>query len=360
MLRLHVVQAAFGDCLLLEHGPAAAPRFVLIDGGPPDTFDQHLKPLLLQLQQRGFALDLVVLSHVDNDHVVGLQDYFTELRLPDNDLPVPTGLWHNSFGPTLDPGNTIQPRLTALITPGRANVMVESGMVVEGIEEGVGLRTAARLLNIPLNDGIANQLITVDNVPAPVVINGLELVVVGPTQANLDELAQQWEKWLTAHEDDIRTGNVAVMANSDQSVPNLSSIMLLARAEGRTILLTGDGRSDHLLAGLAQAGLLDAQGSLHVDVLKLPHHGSNRNMTKSFFKKVKAATYVASANGKDGNPDLATLIWLVEAAQEQQRQVKLVVTNQTPSIAKLLEEYPPATYGYSLQILAAGEHEVIV
>jgi hypothetical protein len=51
------------------------------------------------------------------------------------------------------------------------------------------------------------------------------------------------------------------MANADSSIPNLSSIMFLAEAESKANLFTGDGRGDHLLDGLDDAGLLDAQGS---------------------------------------------------------------------------------------------------
>lgn len=160
--------------------------------------------------------------------------------------------------------------------------------------------------------------------------------------------------------DNIASDNPFIVANADQSTPNLSSIMFLAEADNRTMLFTGDGRSDHLLDGLGQAGLLDPQGRMHVDVMKLPHHGSDRNVTKEFFKTVTADTYVASANGRDGNLDLATLIWLVEAAEAQQRQVKIVVTNETPSITKLQEEYPVAQYGYAVEIASPDQHTIVI
>jgi beta-lactamase superfamily II metal-dependent hydrolase len=150
------------------------------------------------------------------------------------------------------------------------------------------------------------------------------------------------------------------MANADLSVPNLSSIMFLAKADGRTMLMTGDGRSDQILEGLARAGLLDGAGRLNLDVLKLPHHGSDRNITKTFFSKVTADTYIASANGKHGNPDLATLIWLVEAAREQQRRIRIVETNRTPSVEKLLAEYPADRYGYVVETLVPSQHAIVV
>ena len=157
--------------------------------------------------------------------------------------------------------------------------------------------------------------------------------------------------WLDDHEVNIASGDLRLMANADQSIPNLSSIMFLAEAEGKTVLFTGDGRSDHLLGGLGDAGLLDGEGKFHVDVFKVSHHGSDRNATKTFFRKVTADTYVISANGHPDNPDLSTLIWIVEAAKLQGRQIHIIATNETPSLEKLLEEYPKNEFNYDLEIM---------
>lgn len=357
MFKLHVVQAQYGDSLLLEYGTATSPRFMLIDGGPPMTYQQHLRAVLEDIVQTG-KLDLVALSHVDADHIIGLLDYFAELRTENGagTLPAVKGLWHNSFARAIDPSGEIRSRLQGLMTVEAASVMAHAGMAINGIAEGNSLRLAAQTLQIPINSGFPDDLILVDTATDPVKFGNLRLQIVGPTQANLDALQKQWEEWLEKHEEAINSGDPFLMANSDRSVPNLSSIMFLAKADGKTILFTGDGRSDHLLQGLGQAGLLDEDGKLHIDVLKLPHHGSNRNMTKKFFKAVTADTYVASANGRDDNPDLATLIWLVEAARDQSRKVKIVVTNRTPSVEKLLEEYDPAEYGYKIDTLKNGLH----
>ena len=358
MLNLHVLQAAYGDCLFLEFG-SHSPRYILIDGGPPDTYGYSLKPFLSGLAEQGLPLDLVLLSHVDNDHVIGLLDYFAQLGEEDNQLPIPSALWLNSFSATLDPDHAIQPRLTALLALDQAGAMSESAFTIEGVKEGHKLRTLALLRRVPINTEFDNQLITVETAPRLLVFDDVELIVIGPTQANLDALRGEWMAWLSKQENLI-DAQPFVLSNSDRSIPNLSSITLLARTADRTILLTGDARSDHLLSGLKQANLLDANGQLHVNVLKLPHHGSSRNITKSFFKQITADVYVASANGKDGNPDLATLIWLVEAAQEQGRKVEIVATNDTSSLQSLVSQYPPATYNFTLRLLQTGETSLVV
>jgi len=359
MMKLHVVQAQFGDSLLLEFGTRQARRFVLIDGGPPFTFKQALHESLQTLMPTPRILDAVVLSHVDNDHIIGLLDLVAELRRQQADGEPATleirELWHNAFSRAIDPNGDLQTRLRSILSvPGAAQQMRLAAEAVTGIGEGNGLRLAALAMSppIPINPDFPGDLIVVDTAGAPRTFGNLTFRVVGPTQANLDALAVEWKKWLDAHEDAIGSGDPFVMANADQSIPNLSSIMVLAEADGKSILLTGDGRSDHLLSGLRTTGLLPPTGGrLHVNVLKLPHHGSNRNVTKTFFKTVTADTYVASANGKNDNPDLATLIWVVEAARADNRQIELAVTNRTLSIDKLLEEYPEDEFGYTVRIL---------
>jgi hypothetical protein len=102
-------------------------------------------------------------------------------------------------------------------------------------------------------------------------------------------------------------------AFADRSVPNLSSIVVVAEFAGLRMLLTGDARGDDILEGLATAGLLDADGAAHFDLIKMPHHGSNRNVTRDWLKMITADHYVISANGEHGNPDAETLRWICEA-----------------------------------------------
>ncbi len=100
MIKLHVVQAEYGDCFILESNQGNDKVTVLIDGGPYQTFEKHLKPTLQKLPLNG-KLDLIVLSHIDNDHIIGLLDLFDEIKTQrENGIKelIKIGkLWHNSF-----------------------------------------------------------------------------------------------------------------------------------------------------------------------------------------------------------------------------------------------------------------------
>ena len=222
---------------------------------------------------------------------------------------------------------------------------------LESIGQGHQLHLLSQVLGLPVNQQFAEKLVKVNNIHGPIEFGNLSLTVVGPTNDNLEQLREEWNEWIDENEPLSGTGDPFLAEKMDTSVPNLSSIMLLAEAHGKTMLLTGDGRGDHLLSGLEDQGLLDANGSIHVDLFKLPHHGSNRNVTKDFFRKVTADIYVVSANGKNGNPDLATLIWIIETAREQGRDIEIAATNRTTSTDGLQANYPPDDFGYTLKIM---------
>jgi hypothetical protein len=108
----------------------------------------------------------------------------------------------------------------------------------------------------------------------------------------------------------------------DEWVFNLSSIVVLAEVGGKRMPLTGNVRGDDVLAGLKGAKLLK-DGRCHVDLLKLPHYGSDRNVATEFFEQVTADHYVISADAKHGNPDPPTLRMLTEARGSDEYTIHL-------------------------------------
>jgi beta-lactamase superfamily II metal-dependent hydrolase len=94
------VQAEYGDCFILESSHGNKKATVLIDGGPDRTFEKHLKPTLQKLPFSG-KLDLMVSSHIDNDHIIRLLDLLNEIKTHREDgmkgLIKITKIWHNSY-----------------------------------------------------------------------------------------------------------------------------------------------------------------------------------------------------------------------------------------------------------------------
>src|SRR5207302_631546 len=123
--------------------------------------------------------------------------------------------------------------------------------------------------------------------------------------------------WLIELKKQGKTPADALAAYVDNSVPNLSSIVVLVKAGDKTLLLTGDARGDKILQGMETVGVLPVGGKRHLDVLKAPHHGSSNNLDDDFFERLTADHYVFSGNGEHGNPERETIEMLLKARGEQ-------------------------------------------
>ncbi|CAN5333164.1 MBL fold metallo-hydrolase [soil metagenome] len=364
MLTLKVVQAKFGDCLILIFGQKEKPKYMLIDGGPGGIYRDHLRTELTKIKDSGGKLDLVVLSHVDGDHIVGLLDLTEELKENAADGAEPVieikELWMNSFAQSISKGNNLKIALQNMLTNvyNLSSTFPSGNLALLSIIQGDTLRRNALLLNIPQNLTSQGEIISYDAVPEPVSMENVKLKIIGPNKENLDKLRKEWHEWIRKNESKIMTTDRELLNQIDRSVPNLSSIMFLLEADGKKMLFTGDGRGDFILEGLQNAGLLDEKGSIHIEIFKVPHHGSIRNTTKDFFKKVTADQYIISGDGRHDNPGFETLSWIVAAAHEEKRKILLVCTNRTGATEKLEKEFPVDKYGYQVQYLSKEDHSL--
>ena len=127
--------------------------------------------------------------------------------------------------------------------------------------------------------------------------------------------------------------------------------MFLAEIKNRKILFTGDGRGEDIIRVLSNNGMLDKDGRIHMELLKVPHHGSDMNASIEFFEIVDANYYVISANGRDDNPSLDTLRWIIETGKNSRIFRKIVFTNMTPNIKRVLNEYDQGRFHYRCIIL---------
>ena len=356
-MKLRVFQSDKGDCLLLT---SSDNRHVLIDGGMGHSYRKHVAPHLDTLRAAGDKLDLVCVSHIDQDHIAGILEMMddmvdwrvyryhhdtvgnTHFRPPDSvEPPAVDRIWHNAFHAQVgENAGAIADMLAAnasllsLLRPNWAkalSITCTELATSEAQAMQLSQRIGARQLNIPLNPEYAGGLMFVSDPGAPMVLGKLNITVIGPFGEDLEVLRAQWNTWLESQRgrtavDKIRRESVrdeerlrwseldlllkpielqaAELGDRNKvTPPNLASLMLLVEEEGRTVLLTGDGHWEDILAGLETVGALDAAGQIHVDVLKVQHHGSEHNINVEFCRRVTADHYVFCGNGAHENPD---------------------------------------------------------
>lgn len=361
-MKVKVFQAGSGDCLLLSGGG----HNILVDGGFTGTFKDNTRPVLAEIAGRGEKLDLVCVSHIDSDHISGivqLMDDVLAWRVFDfqqaqgNDkfkqpkfdrLPQIAEIWHNGFeaqiGETAgDFESTVAMQIQASILSGNW-LLAEAGQnLINGQQQAIELAHMIdpALLNIPLNTPTNGEpIVLLDSAPTKYEVGEITLYLLGPFKEDLDKLHQEWTVWLKANQRKLRSlqeqaqenarrlglSEEAALAQTMQmlaaelgnrtevTTPNLASITFLVEEDGRRILMTGDAHADEILKGLRLHQFLPAEGgTMHVDVLKIQHHGAEANIDQEFCEAVTADHYVFCGNGGHENPELEVIELIVNS-----------------------------------------------
>jgi beta-lactamase superfamily II metal-dependent hydrolase len=296
-----MLPAREGDCLWITYGEPGDPRHVLVDGGRKATA-KAVRAKLEALPRGSRRLELLVISHIDRDHIEGV------LELLERGLKgVEIGdVWFNGYqhllAGRLDPEGAAQAEaLSAALLAGRRpwNKAFSEGAVC--IEEGR-----------PVTREIAG---------------GMRLTVLSPTPEKLAALLPTWEKECAkaglipggaAREDVpgletfglIDVEALAAARFVDDTAPaNGASIVLLAEFGGRRVLLGADAHATVLETSLRA---LAGPGKVRLDAFKVPHHGSAHNLSKAVLDLIDCPRYLLSTNGDYFNhPDRGAIARLV-------------------------------------------------
>ena len=354
-MKLRIFQSAHGDCLLLE---SKDKKLVLCDGGMPSSIKSHVRGELGKLRDDQRELEYVYVSHIDSDHISGVlqlledevewrifkyRQSINDANATEPDFPRPpviNGLLNNTFRDLIGVNESTEvadllaaavPSLFATADPRLVDVALELQDLAVSIPEAIKVSrlTASDALRIPVNrlPGMTEppRLLFFRDQVQSFKVGEMKFTIVGPTSDELTDLKTGWITWLRANRDevfalrrelkrrveefsngvpdspfDLRDWN-GIPDFKGVTAPNIASLMFMVEEDGKRLLLTGDSQQDKILDGLRRTGFLDGSG-LHLDVLKVQHHGSEHNLDLNFARHVSARNYVFCGNGFSGNP----------------------------------------------------------
>ena len=360
-LWIEMLPAGEGDCIFITiPGPDIR---ILIDGGPKETYRNCLRERLLQLKCENKPVDLLVVTHIDHDHIGGIIELLKENGSDQESRIVKIkNIWHNSYrhlqidkaGQTGDAEKQI---LETIVSGGASR---EEGTAKEGKKEISALQ-GTTLAALILQGGYSWNR----QFGGRAVSSRSEEISLGPEcfvrvllpgQRELEALARSWKNELRRSritfqfsedalfddayeyycrylksettavkqqiakepETDNAEKSIEELAGKsyepDQSETNRSSISLLIRGQEKQLLLPGDNIADRVLESLGDATMFDA--------VKLPHHGSVKNISDAFLKKLSIKRFLISTNSaKYGHPDLETLAKIASRKTDYKRQI---------------------------------------
>jgi hypothetical protein len=318
---IEMLPAKHGDALWIEYGNDNRTRRILIDGGPINAWPE-VSARLQQLPAGDLGVELVVISHVDTDHIEGLIRLLAE---PENRWPIaPQEIWFNGWR-HLEEANTLGGRegefLSALIH---------------------------RRMFDRWNTSFGGKAVCTGKLPGDVVelADGMRLTLVSPDAEALVALRKDWQKsldkwqidpgdldaaWaqlvnenkfhpdseLTLGPDDLSKKLLDLLKGRDSSTANGSSIGFLAEFEGKSCLFLADAHARVVCETLRNHGYTK-QRPLKVDALKMAHHGSKNNITRELLELVNAKHYLVSSNGdKFGHPDKEAIEAVIQGSRRK-------------------------------------------
>jgi beta-lactamase superfamily II metal-dependent hydrolase len=355
-MRIKAFHVKDGDCLLIQ---GVDGTLILADGGRAGAFEEHVMPVLHTLES---DIDLVYVSHIDNDHISGILKLIeTEIAWRVHDFRSRDSefsgrppkldrlrrfhqIWHNGFAELIDDQDgKIHSALefatqTLALSPNQTELFELYDNLTTGVADALALnyRLQYTHMDAMLNEQSErkDKLMVLSEANETYQVGGFKILLLGPTVEDLENLRKDWNAWISEKGPDIRkiqreakeaAGPLGLSEDEAMlhlmlkeaeklgegegqvSEPNIASLTLLLDNGHHTVLMTGDARSKELLAGLKQHGLISDEQGIHVDVLKVQHHGAAGNVTDQFCKSVTADHYIFCANGAHTNPEWVVL-----------------------------------------------------
>jgi beta-lactamase superfamily II metal-dependent hydrolase len=311
---IHMFPASEGDCFLVEWGDLQCPQRILIDGGRSRTYEKHLKPILKGLPKEQKRLRLLVITHVDRDHIEGVLDLIRDRQLV---LSVDE-VWFNDYHNLLsdDP-----PRAAA------------------GAAAGERLTRALRRLGWPRNTAFGGGAVSTGKFGEPITRllgGGMEVTLLSPDRTRLERMAPVWLRECARvglepgeEDEEIQAPPRPTLGSqelpslnelaarktpTDTAAPNGSSIAFLLEYRKRRVLFAADAHPDLMLDAIEKLGF-GPRTPLEIDAFKLPHHGSNANTTQALLDTVRCPRFLISTNGTYfGHPNIEALARVITAS----------------------------------------------
>lgn len=376
-MEIQIFPAFNGDCVLIEFSDG---HNVLIDGGYVDTYREYLLPKLRVLSESGSHLDLLVVTHIDCDHISGIIKLLEETP---SLIPIENA-WYNGYRHVQR--SNIEKDMEEVVS--HHNICTESikdETKHVSAKQGCTLSTLIQRSGIPWNKQFGSNGVIA---PCSIDIGHLILHILSPNNENVSEVSRYWRKsliktgllkkehsyefWDDAYEfcmakdkpgfqfhtrqvgstNDLEAIRDCSQYTPDSSSTNGSSIAFILEYEGKRILYLGDAHSETIVDSLKQL-YVDVDYPIFFDAIKLAHHGSFNNNSPELLNMIDSNIWVVSTNGESyDHPDIETLAHVLTKNKDKERTIYF---NYNLTICNILLNSPSAK-DYSYKIVTPKEN----
>ncbi|OJU54127.1 MAG: MBL fold metallo-hydrolase [Acinetobacter sp. 39-4] len=287
MLKIHVIDATHGDCLLLDFEHSK----ILIDCGPKSF--KARRDVLANIEKilgENSVIDIAIVTHNDDDHIGGFE------FLLDTSIKINTIVF---------------------------NSLQDIPDIIQNSQKQISYNQDNALKQRLLAErGIKTLCLTRDS--SPLIINDITLTTITPTaealecmlndanvQKEREEKKRRQKQISSSKTEEIKPEEALQKIQSgqdvfvkDPSITNKSSIGLVIQCGSFSGLFLGDAHAEDVIEGLTVLGFNNHQ----FDVVKISHHGSERNTNIESLSFLGKTEYILCANNeKHHHPNNITL-----------------------------------------------------
>lgn len=292
---IHFLKASHGDSFIIEDRiQDKPPTIIIIDGGLPETFRRYINPIIRNYNK----IDLLVLTHTDDDHIKGLTSFFQSELYSKIDVKE---YWANCrYSIKLNVGNQV------------------SFSAAKNFDDFLILKEKAEAIKKWDKDIIFTG--------EPSLIHEIEFSILSPHKEQLNLFYEKWKDEEENHivqasnvvEDQLQKGTIEDLGRSSFSPTNsliddfvnASSLAFFIKCKSLTILFLGDSRPEIVVTSLKQLGYNSTDNRMAVDYVKISHHGSKNNTSPELLNHINCNHFIISTNGGFGrskHPDRETI-----------------------------------------------------
>lgn len=288
------LKADYGDCIFITVSYDGKEFIIMMDSGTARTYsdqdrlrrttkDGDLKSKLKQLREDNKRIDLLIITHVDDDHIGGVISWFKD-QLPPADFV--RRIWMNDD-------------IEVFMSNGLNNTSAQAA----------SLKSLLKGNNIPFD----NQIIK----GRTLLFDWGRMVVLAPLDICHNKIAVKIAGALNNATKDRYDVNIKTLLEEPYTCGNCtpenkaSMAFLLQTKDRENCLLLGDADIDTVMDSLEHTNGISLP--LKCKWVKLSHHGSKNNFKPKLLEMIDAENYIISTNGmRFGHPDKEVIAYLVD------------------------------------------------
>jgi beta-lactamase superfamily II metal-dependent hydrolase len=291
-----------GDSIIASIETDDGIKNILIDGGIGRSIVLLTKEIE-RLNELGQKIDLLIITHIDDDHIGGIIKLFSR---GDKYSKIVRRVWYNSGSTISSFFNNADSREREIdLVPDQLDISVKQGNTLEKKLEHLGIWQQEVIHN---NLGMINFF-------------GALIQILSPSTENLKALNSSWQTERSKPENisssevdydkNIEELVACSLPSEDNSITNGSSIAFIIEHKEKKAVFLSDAHPSTVVDSLIRLGYSKLK-PLVAYIVKISHHGSSRNINTELLELIDCNRYIISTNGsKHGLPNKLCLAKII-------------------------------------------------